>query len=234
MIYRRILLKLSGEILKGDHEFGYDFEFIDALGEEIKEAHDSGTEIALVVGGGNIFRGHQLQSNGIDRATADYIGMLATMMNGLVLQSSLENRGLHTRVMSAIEINRVCEPYIRRRAIRHLEKRRIVIFVAGTGNPFFTTDTAAVLRATEINANIVIKGTKVDGVFSCDPSDPKAEKLQSVSFKECLESNLRFMDLTAVTMGMDYNIPILVMNLRQRGNLVKVLKGEKIGSLVTS
>lgn len=234
MIYRRILIKLSGEILRGENEFGYDFEFIEALCEEIKQAHTLGTEIALVVGGGNIFRGHQLQSHGIDRPTADYIGMLATMMNGLVLQSTLENIGLHTRVLSAIEINRVCEPYIRRRAIRHLEKGRVVIFVAGTGNPFFTTDTAAVLRATEINADIMIKGTKVDGVFSADPQDPSAEKLQSVSFRECLESNLRFMDLTAVTMGMDYNMPILVMNLRERGNLIKVLKGEKVGSLVSS
>ncbi|MCS6960957.1 MAG: UMP kinase [Deltaproteobacteria bacterium] len=231
---KRILIKLSGELLKGETEFGYDHEFIDALCDEIAKAHETNPEIAIVVGGGNILRGHQIESFGVDRATADYMGMLATIMNGLLLQSVLEKKGLYTRVMSAIEVNRICEQYIRRRAIRHLEKKRVVIFVGGTGNPFFTTDTAATLRAAEIGADIVIKGTKVDGIFTADPEKEMAQKLDQVSYLDCVKQGLRVMDLTAVTLSMDYSIPIVVLNLKERGNLLKFLKGEKIGSLISS
>ncbi|MCS6893451.1 MAG: UMP kinase [Deltaproteobacteria bacterium] len=233
MKYKRILLKLSGEILRGSVDFGYDFDFIHELCQEIRDAHLLGVEIAIVVGGGNIVRGNQLESYGIERATADYMGMLATIMNGLALQSSLEQLGVFTRVMSAIEINRICEPYIRRRAIRHLEKGRVVIFTAGTGNPFFTTDTAASLRATEVNADIMIKGTKVDGIFSTDPAHGTAEKLDSISYIDCVKLGLRPMDLTAVTLSMDYRLPIGIINLKERGNLIRFLKGEKVGSIIT-
>ncbi len=233
MKYNRVLIKISGEILKGSQGFGFDFDFIQSLAEEIKESHLLGVELAIVVGGGNIVRGNTLESNGIDRATADYMGMLATVMNGLALQSVFEKNGLYTRVMSAIEMNKICEPYIRRRAIRHLEKKRIVIFTAGTGNPFFTTDTAAALRATEIEAQIMIKGTKVDGIFSADPSSESSYKLDTVSYLDCVKQGLRVMDLTAVTLSMDYSLPVAVINLTEKGNLIKFLKGEKVGSLIT-
>ncbi len=233
-IYKRVLLKLSGEALLGRLTHGIDAEMCASLAEEIKEMHNAGVQMALVVGGGNIFRG-QVEGKrfGLDRAVADYMGMLATVMNGLALQNALEQIGITTRVMTAIQIHAVAEPYILRRAIRHLEKRRVVIFVAGTGNPYFTTDTAAALRATEINCDVIMKATKVDGVYSSDPIKNKsAKKFSELKFIDVLKKNLRVMDATAISMCMENNLPIIVFNLLQKGNIKKAIYGEKIGTLV--
>ena len=233
-VYKRVLLKLSGEALLGRLHHGIDAEMCASLAQEIKEVHEAGVEVALVVGGGNIFRG-QVESKkfGLDRSVADYMGMLATVMNGLALQNALEQAGIQTRVMTAIQMHAVAEPYILRRAIRHLEKRRVVIFVAGTGNPYFTTDTAAALRATEIKCDVIMKATKVDGVYSADPvKDKNARKFKEVKFIDVLKKNLRVMDTTAISMCMDNSIPIIVFNLLQKGNIKKAVFGEKIGTIV--
>ncbi len=233
-IYKRILLKLSGEALLGKLQHGIDAEMCESLAQEIKEVHDMGVEVALVVGGGNIFRG-QVESKrfGLDRSVADYMGMLATVMNGLALQNALEQTGIQTRVMTAIQMHAIAEPYILRRAIRHLEKRRVIIFVAGTGNPYFTTDTAAALRATETNCDVIMKATKVDGVYTADPmKDKTAKKYQTLKFIDVLKKNLKVMDATAISMCMENNLPIMVFNLLQRGNIKKAVFGEKIGTIV--
>lgn len=233
--YRRILLKLSGEALLGKKEFGLDFEAIDRVSREIGEVKDLGVEVALVVGGGNIFRGLAAAKEGMDRVSADNIGMLATLINGLILQTHLEELGYHTRVMTAIQVEAMAEPYIRRRAIRHLQKGRIVILAAGTGSPFFSTDTAAALRAAEIGAEIILKATKVDGVYSADPALHKdAIFYDKLTHLEVLEKRLKIMDATAASLCMDNDIPIIVFNLQKRGNLRKVVQGEKIGTLVAS
>ncbi|MBP9854216.1 MAG: UMP kinase [Candidatus Omnitrophica bacterium] len=232
--YKCILLKLSGEALLGSQEHGIDIEMCASLASQIKEIHELGVKIALVVGGGNIFRG-QVQSKrfGLDRSVADYMGMLATVLNGLALQNALEKIGVPTRVMSAIEMSAVAEPYIRRRALRHLEKERVVIFVAGTGNPFFTTDTAAALRASELQAEVILKATKVDGVYTDDPVKNKnAKKFDSLTFMEVLKRDLKVMDATAISMCMDNNLPIVVFDLLKPGNILKVVLGQKIGTLV--
>lgn len=231
--YKRILLKLSGEVFMGEKEFGLDNIVIDELSSEIKEVRDLGTEVAIVVGGGNIFRGLNASAAGMDRSSADYMGMLATLINGLALQDSLEKKGVFTRVLSAIEMQAVAEPYIRRRAIRHLEKGRVIILAAGTGNPYFTTDTAASLRAMEISASIILKGTKVDGVYDVDPLKEKsAIKFNEITYLDVLQRNLKVMDATAITMCMDNNLPIIVFNLKVRGNIKKIVMGEKVGTLV--
>ena len=231
--YQRILLKLSGEILAGSAGHGIDEAVMVKLADEIREVHDLGVQIGIVTGGGNIFRGLAASTRGMDRVGADYMGMLATVINGLALQHSLEKRGLYTRVMSAIEMARVCEPYIRRRAVRHLEKGRIVVLAAGTGNPYFTTDTAAALRAIEIGAEVILKATKVDGVYSDDPvKDPKATLFQEITYLDILNRGLKVMDATAVTLCMDNRIPFVVFNVGQRGNLVQVVQGEKVGTIV--
>ena len=233
-VYKRVLLKLSGEALLGRLSHGIDAEMCASLAQEIKEVHEAGVEMALVVGGGNIFRG-QVESKkfGLDRSVADYMGMLATVMNGLALQNALEQVGIPTRVMTAIQMHAIAEPYILRRAIRHLEKRRVIIFVAGTGNPYFTTDTAAALRATEINCDVIMKATKVDGVYSADPvKDKNAKKFSELKFIDVLKKNLKVMDATAISMCMDNSLPIIVFNLLQRGNIKKAVFGEKIGTIV--
>ena len=231
--YQRILLKLSGEILAGEAGHGIDEQVMGGLAEEIREIHALGVQIGIVTGGGNIFRGLAASTRGMDRVGADYMGMLATVINGLALQHALEKRGLYTRVMSAIEMARVCEPYIRRRAVRHLEKGRIVIMAAGTGNPYFTTDTAAALRAIEIGADVILKATKVDGVYSGDPlKDPKATFFPRITYKDILERGLGVMDLTAVTLCKENRLPILVFNIGHRGNLLRVVQGEMIGTSV--
>ena len=233
-VYKRVLLKLSGEALLGRLSHGIDAEMCASLADEIKQIHDEGVQMALVVGGGNIFRG-QVESKrfGLDRAVADYMGMLATVMNGLALQNALEKVGIATRVMTAIQIHAVAEPYILRRAIRHLEKGRVIIFVAGTGNPYFTTDTAASLRATEINCDVIMKATKVDGVYTADPvKDKSAKKYTKLKFIDVLKKNLKVMDATAISMCMENNLPIIVFNLLQRGNIKKAIYGEQIGTLV--
>jgi uridylate kinase len=233
--YRRILLKLSGEALLGKKESGLDFEAIDGVSREIGEVKDSGVEVALVVGGGNIFRGLAATKEGMDRVSADNIGMLATLINALILQTDLEELGYHTRVMTAIQVEAMAEPYIRRRAIRHLQKGRIVILAAGTGSPFFSTDTAAALRAAEIGAEVILKATKVDGVYSADPVLHKDAILyDKLTHLEVLEKRLKIMDATAASLCMDNDIPIIVFNLQKRGNLRKVVQGEKIGTLVAS
>jgi uridylate kinase len=232
--YKRVLLKLSGEALLGRLTHGIDAEMCASLASEIKEVHEAGVQMALVVGGGNIFRG-QVESKrfGLDRSVADYMGMLATVMNGLALQNALEQIGVQTRVMTAIQMHAVAEPYILRRAIRHLEKRRVVIFVAGTGNPYFTTDTAAALRATEIGCNVILKATKVDGVYSSDPvKDKNAKKFKTLKFIEVLKKNLKVMDATAISMCMDNGLPIIVFDLLQKGNIKKAIYGEPIGTIV--
>lgn len=234
--YKTILLKLSGEALLGSQDHGIDIEMCASLAEQIKEIHTLGVRVALVVGGGNIFRG-QVQSKrfGLDRSVADYMGMLATVLNGLALQNALEKAGVPTRVMTAIEMSAVAEPYIRRRALRHLEKNRVVIFVAGTGNPYFTTDTAAALRASELKADVILKATKVDGVYSDDPvKNPDATRFDSLKFIDVLQKNLRVMDATAISMCMDNNLPIIVFNLLEEGNVKKVVLGENIGTVVNS
>lgn len=233
-IYKRILLKLSGEALLGKFSHGIDAEMCASLACEIKEVHEMGVEVALVVGGGNIFRG-QVESKrfGLDRSVADYMGMLATVMNGLALQNALEQVGIQTRVMTAIQMHAIAEPYILRRAIRHLEKRRVIIFVAGTGNPYFTTDTAAALRATEINCDVIMKATKVDGVYTSDPvKDKTAKKYETLKFIDVLKKNLKVMDATAISMCMDNSLPIMVFNLLEKGNIKKAVFGEKIGTIV--
>jgi len=231
--YRRILLKLSGEALMGSQQFGIDPATLSQIADEIIDVHSLGVEIALVIGGGNIFRGFAASSRGMDRAHADYMGMLATVINSLALQDALESRGSRTRVLSAIEMERLAEPYIRRRAIRHLEKGRLVIFAAGTGNPFFTTDTAASLRAMEIGAEIVMKATKVDGVYDKDPNKHKdARMFRRLSYLDVLNRNLAVMDSTAISLCRDNNLPILVFNMTRPGNIRRVILGEPLGTLV--
>ncbi len=233
-VYKRVLLKLSGEALLGRLQHGIDAEMCASLAQEIKEVHEAGVEMALVVGGGNIFRG-QVESKrfGLDRSVADYMGMLATVMNGLALQNALEQIGIQTRVMTAIQMHAIAEPYILRRAMRHLEKRRVVIFVAGTGNPYFTTDTAAALRATEINCDVIMKATKVDGVYSADPAkDANAKKFSELKFIDVLKKNLKVMDATAISMCMDNSLPIIIFNLLEKGNIKRAVYGENIGTIV--
>ena len=231
--YKRVLLKLSGEALMGEKQFGIDPKRIDQYAADIKECIESKIQIAIVIGGGNIFRGLQAAENGIERAQGDYMGMLATVINGMALQSALEKAGLVTRLMSAIKMEEICEPYIRRRAIRHLEKGRVVIFAAGTGNPYFTTDTAASLRAVEIEADIIMKGTRVDGVYSADPfKDKAATKYEHISFNEVLQNNLQIMDQTAFTLCRENKLPIIVFDMNKKGNLKKIFDGEKVGTLI--
>lgn len=233
--YKRVLLKLSGEMLVGEQSMGIQPDVIGRFADEIKDLHSTGVEIALVIGGGNIFRGLAGASRGMDRTHADYMGMLATVINGLALQDALESRGVYTRVMSAITVNEICEPYIRRRAMRHLEKGRVVIFAGGTGNPYFTTDTAAALRAAEIQADVILKATKVDGVYDRDPAvHDDAVRFDSVTYLEVLQRGLKVMDSTAVSLCMDNDIPIVVFNLSEEGNIKRVLLGEEIGTRVYS
>jgi uridylate kinase len=231
--HRRVLLKLSGEILAGERGFGLHRPTIRSIADQIRRARELGCEIAIVVGGGNIFRGKQAQEDGLGHAAADTIGMVSTVINSLALQGQLENLGVYTRVLSAIHMDQVCEPYIRRRAIRHMEKGRIVILAGGTGNPYFTTDTAAVLRAVEITSDVVLKGTRVDGVYSADPEkDASAELFTEITFREALDRQLRIMDLTALTLCMENRLPIVVFNIKEEGNLERLLRGEKIGTRV--
>jgi uridylate kinase len=232
--YKRILLKLSGEALIGEQGYGIDHAVLDAITSEVKEIFDLGVEIAVVIGGGNIFRGLSGAAKGMERASADYMGMLATVLNALALQNILENKGVPTRVQSAIEMRELAETYIRRRAVRHLEKRRIVIFAAGTGNPYFTTDTAAALRAMEIGAEVIMKATKVDGVYSADPmKDKTAVKFDKLTYIDVLQKDLRVMDATAISLCMDNNLPIIVFNLNVSGNIKRIILGETVGTLVT-
>jgi uridylate kinase len=232
--YRRVLLKLSGEALMGEKPFGIDPEVIKLIAREVAALNSNGVEVAIVVGGGNIFRGLAASAAGMDRSTADYMGMLATVMNSLALQDGLEKHEVKTRVQSAIGMNEIAEPFIRRRAVRHLEKGRVVIFAAGTGNPYFTTDTAASLRAAEIGADVILKATKVDGVYDSDPlKNPNATKYQEVSFKDVLNLELKVMDATAISLCKDTDISIVVFDLSRPGNIEKVVRGEPIGTLVT-
>jgi len=234
MKYKRILLKLSGESLMGEKKYGIDPNILQQYAEEIKKVKDLGVEIAIVIGGGNIFRGVQAEKSGIDRVQGDYMGMLATLINAMALQSALEQIGLYTRLMSGIKIESVCEPFIRRRAIRHLEKGRIVIFGAGIGNPYFTTDSTAALRAIEIESEVVLKGTRVDGVYTADPEkDANATKYEHISFTEVYEKNLNVMDMTAFTLCQENNLPIIVFDMNAEGNLTRLVNGEKIGTLIT-
>ena len=233
--FRRIVLKLSGEALAGSQGYGIDPPVLDGIGEEIREVTDLGVQIAIVIGGGNIFRGVAASAVGMDRATADYMGMLATIINALALQDALEKAGVQTRVLSAIEMRAVAEPYIRRRAIRHLEKGRVVIFAAGTGNPFFTTDTAGALRAVEIGADAIIKATKVDGVYTADPKlDPSARRIDKLTYIEVLNRGLGVMDTTAISLCMDNKLPIVVFDLMRAGNIKRIVLGEPVGSIVSS
>ena len=233
MEYKRILLKLSGESLAGSNSFGITNNKVLDYAKEIKSIVDEGVEVALVIGGGNIFRGSDIMQNVIDRVQGDYMGMLATVINGLALQSGLEQMNIKTRLMSAVKIDEIAEPFIRRRAIRHLEKGRVVIFAAGTGSPYFTTDTAAVLRAIEVNADLIIKGTRVDGIFSDDPEkNSNAEQFQSISFDEVYDKKLSIMDMTAFTLCKENELPISVFNINKSGNLLKLVNGEKIGTTV--
>lgn len=231
--YERVLLKLSGEALAGDKAFGISPEVIERIAREIRSVHELGVQIAIVIGGGNIFRGIAGTAQGMDRATSDYMGMLATVLNSLALQDCLEKLDVYTRVMSAIEMHELCEPYIRRRAVRHLEKNRVVIFAAGTGNPYFTTDTAASLRAMEVNANVIMKATKVDGVYDADPvTHPNAKLIKRLDYLDVLKNNLKVMDSTAISLCMDNELPLLVFNLNTPGNFKKVVMGEDIGTIV--
>jgi uridylate kinase len=233
--YKRILLKLSGESLMGAQGFGIESERLEHYAMEIKSAVDLGAEVAVVIGGGNIFRGLQAKSSGIERVTGDYMGMLATVINGMALQSMMETKGLYTRLVSALEIREVAEPYIRRRAIRHLEKNRVVIFSAGTGSPYFTTDSAAALRANEISADVILKGTRVDGIFTADPEKyPDAVKYENISFDEVINKNLNVMDMTAFTLCRENNLPIIVFDINTPGSLARILNGEKLGTLVSN
>jgi uridylate kinase len=231
--FKRVLLKLSGEALMGDAGYGIDPAIVQDLAVQIRTARDAGVELAIVVGGGNIFRGVAGSAKGMDRAQADYIGMLATVMNALAIQDVLEKAGVFTRVMSAIEMQSVAEPYIRRRAMRHLEKGRVVIFAAGTGNPYFTTDTTAALRALEIGADCIMKATRVDGVYTADPRiDPDAERFDELTYMDVLRLELKVMDSTAITLAMDNNLPIIVFNIETDGNIVRALAGEHVGTIV--
>ncbi len=234
MKYKRILLKLSGESLMGEKKYGIDPAILQQYAEEIKKVKDMGVEIAIVIGGGNIFRGVQAEKSGIDRVQGDYMGMLATLINAMALQSALEQIGLYTRLMSGIKIESVCEPFIRRRAIRHLEKGRIVIFGAGIGNPYFTTDSTAALRAIEIESDVVLKGTRVDGVYTADPEkDASATKYKNITFTEVYEKSLNVMDMTAFTLCQENNLPIIVFDMNKNENLTKLVNGEQIGTLIT-
>ncbi len=231
--YKRILLKISGEAMMGDKDYGIDASTADFIAQEIRGAVSHGVQIAIVVGGGNIFRGVEASVQGMERTSADYMGMLATVINALALQNSLEKKGIPTRVQSAIEMKELAEPYIRRKAIRHLEKGRTVIFAAGTGNPYFTTDTAAALRAMEIGADAILKATKVDGIYTSDPvKDPKAKKYENVTYIDVLKRGLSVMDSAAISLCMDNHLPIIVFNLRGKGNIRKIIEGKKIGTLV--
>ena len=233
--YQRILLKLSGEALMGDQAFGIDPPVADQIAREIGEVRSLGVQTAVVIGGGNFFRGLAASGRGLDRATADYMGMLATVINGMALSDAIERQGVETRLVTAIEMREVAEPFIRRRAIRHLEKGRVVVFAAGTGNPYFTTDTAAALRAMEIRAEVILKATKVDGIFTADPHlDPQATRLDSVSYLQVLEQQLRVMDATAISLCMDNDLPIVVFNLRVHGNIRRAVLGEQVGSVVSA
>ena len=232
--YRRVLLKISGEALMGSQSFGIDSEIAETIAQDIAEVSQLGVQIAVVIGGGNIFRGLAASARGMDRATADYMGMLATVINALALSDAIERYDVRTRVVTAIEMREVAEPFIRRRSIRHLEKGRVVVFGAGTGNPYFSTDTAAALRAMEIRAEVILKGTKVDGVFTADPVlDPTATRLDTVSHLQVLEQQLKVMDATAISLCMDNKLPIVVFNLRTEGNIRRAVLGETVGSLVT-
>lgn len=235
MMYRRILLKLSGEALMGTQKYGIDIAMAESVARDVKAVHDLGIEVAIVVGGGNIFRGVSESAGNMDRAAADYIGMLATVMNAVVLQDALEKQDVFTRVMSAIDIPQLAEPFIRRRAVRHLEKKRVVIFAAGTGNPYFTTDSAAALRALEIEAEVIFKATKVDGIYSADPvKDSTATRFERISYQEVLEKQLKVMDASAISLCMDNNLPIMIFNMKVPGNIQKAVSGDlSIGTLVT-
>ena len=232
--YTRVLLKLSGEALMGDQGYGVDPAVVTRIADEVAEIRDIGVQVAIVIGGGNIFRGMAGSARGMDRATADYMGMLATVMNGLALQDGLEHHGVPTRVLTAIEMRSVAEPFIRRRAIRHLEKGRVVVFAAGTGNPYFTTDTAAALRAMEVKADVIMKATKVDGIYTADPKkDPSATRYDRITYLQVLEQGLKVMDATAISLCMDNKMPIVVLDLNERGNMRRAIMGEHVGSLVT-
>jgi len=231
--YKRVLLKLSGESLMGDKSFGISPDKLNHYAKEIKKIVDQGVETAIVIGGGNIYRGLQAEDSGIERVQGDYMGMLATVINGIALASILEEHGIYARLVSALEMKEVAEPYIRRRAIRHLEKGRVVIFSGGTGNPYFTTDSAAALRASEINADVILKGTRVDGIYSADPEkDPTATKYDKISFKDVIRNNLKVMDMTAFTMCHENNLPIVVFDINKAENLLKVVEGQALGTLV--
>jgi len=233
--FNRILLKLSGEALMGEQNYGIDTKVAESIAQQIKDVHKLGVEIAIVVGGGNIFRGVSKSAGNMDRSSADYIGMLATVMNACVLQDALEKLNVYTRVLSAIDIPQLAEPFIRRRAIRHLEKKRVVIFAAGTGNPFFTTDSAAALRALEIKADIILKGTKVDGIYTADPmTNPDATRFDEISYQEVLEKQLKIMDASSISLCMDHDLPIMIFNMRKSGNILKAVEGDlSIGTLVS-
>ena len=231
--YRRILLKISGEALAGEEGYGINASVLESFAEEIREAHDLGAEIALVVGGGNIFRGLSAAAASMDRVQADYMGMLATVINSMALQDALERKGIYTRLLTAIKMEQIAEPFIRRRAVRHLEKGRVVIFGAGTGNPYFTTDTAASLRAIEIEADVIIKGTRVKGVYDSDPEkNPNAEFFPRITYFDVIRKNLRVMDMTAITLCRENSLPIVVMDMNVKGNFTSLLKGEPVGTLV--
>lgn len=231
--YKRVLLKLSGESLMGKQGFGIDPDMLVHYAQQIKELQEMGVEVAVVIGGGNIFRGLQAKASGIERVQGDYMGMMATVINGMAIQSALEGNGVYTRLISAIEMKQIAEPYIRRRAIRHLEKGRVVIFAAGTGSPYFTTDSAAALRANEINADVILKGTRVDGIYSADPEkDPDAEKFDTLTFAKVIKLGLDVMDMTAFTLCRENNLPIVVFDINEKNNLLNIIKGEPIGTLV--
>ena len=233
--YRRVLLKLSGEALMGEAPYGIDPAVTSQVAKEIAEVRADGVEVGVVIGGGNLFRGLAASAKGMDRATADYMGMLATVINALALQDACEHAGVPTRVLTAIEMRQVAEPFIRRRAVRHLEKGRLVVFAAGTGNPYFTTDTAAALRAMEMRADVIMKATKVDGIYTADPmKDPTATKYDTISYLQVLERGLKVMDATAISLCMDNKLPIVVFNLRTAGNLRRVIMGEAVGTVVTA
>lgn len=233
MKYKRILLKLSGEALMGDKQYGIDTDKLNEYSKEIKKIVDVGCEVAIVIGGGNIFRGVSGAAKGMDRVQGDYMGMLATIINGMALQGALEDIGLKTRLQTAIEMEKIAEPFIKRRAVRHLEKGRVVIFGAGTGNPYFTTDTAATLRAIEIGADVILKGTRVDGIYDSDPEkNNNAVKFNTLSFTEVIEKNLKVMDMTAFTLSQENNLPIIVFDMNKQDNLLKIISGENIGTIV--
>ena len=235
MKYKRILLKLSGEALMGDLQYGIDPNMLKQYAQQIKEVAELGCEVAIVIGGGNIFRGVQGVASGMDRVQGDYMGMLATVINSMALQGALEDAGVNTRLQTAIRMEQIAEPFIKRRATRHLEKGRVVIFGAGTGNPYFTTDTAAVLRAIETQADVILKGTRVDGIYTADPEkDPTAEKFETISYQEVYDKNLKVMDMTAFTLSEENNLPIIVFDMNTQGNLRKLIFGENVGTLVTN